>query len=269
MLVPGIYTLGWRGGFIHTYPVHLDTEEPITYHLYLSNDTSPSTQFMEQELSQYALAPLESCVNGYFNLTLGMALGSPKVDVTISKTSVNIELDYSLQIINGQSRIDTRLFSKSIPIRLGTLVEYKDSLITERYRKNNEYDTSSFDNIEVLISPYDESTIIYSLVDNSSTYGAPYVFNFAIKQEQNLPPLLEFLPDFVLTFGQNFSYGLNASDPDDDSLMYYSNSSQVVMNTQTGDFSLIASSMEEIEFCVKDLKGATDCRQVMFLVEDA
>ncbi|MBI4452013.1 hypothetical protein HY637_01160 [Candidatus Woesearchaeota archaeon] len=273
LAIPGVYLLASKGGYIYSYENALNTEhEQVAYHLEFEKESAPSKEFMEQELSRFIKESLNFCIWNFeeFNY-YGLEIGQGEIKAKIFKNEILIDADYPLTIKSGSSKITISDFKEIVPIRLGYILDVKNRILSNI--KNNNLDLgllSSF-GVEVNVLPYDRNNIVYSIYDNqSSIANAPFFFNFATKIEGNSAPELEFIPDFVLTAGKEFTYDVNATDADDDVLSFSANKNFVGIDKNSGvmAFKPQNTGLLETEVCVADQYMAKDCRNVKFMVEN-
>lgn len=273
--VPGIYLLAQKGGYIYSYDRILNTEYvQISYHLEYDNDTSPKKEFMELELSKFISDSLKLCIKNFKDFNYyNLEYGNLEIKVSIKKNNVLIETYYPITIRQENSKITVSNFNKNIPIRLGYILDLKKDIVF-KIKGDDLIDLdylSSHNDIEINILPYDKNNIIYSIFDNSSSLNnVPFFFNFAVKIDGNSAPKLDLIPDFVLTKGKQFVYDINATDPDDDVLSFYTNNGLVSINSTTGLISFKPKYIGEYntDICVKDKFLATDCKSIKFMVKN-
>lgn len=272
--IPGIYLLASKGGYIYSYDKILNTEhKQIAYHSDLDKDVSPSKEFMERELSKFVKDSLDLCIRhfqvfNYYNWEIGQS----EIKTIISSNDISIDAKYPIIITLGKSKVTISDFKQNVPIRLGHILDVKNKILS--IIKNNGMINitalSSYD-VEVNVLPYDENNLVYSIYDNrSSIAGSPFFFSFATKIDGNLAPELDFIPDFVLTKGKQFTYDVNATDIDNDQLSFSSNNNFINIDLKTGIISFIpqTSGLLESEICVADKYLAKDCQTVKFMVEN-
>lgn len=274
VVTPGIYLLANKGGYIYFYNKTLNTEyQQIAYHLELNKNVAPRKEFMERELSRFVRNSLSLCLSKNENLDFSeIEFGKLDVISKIFDTNVLVKINYPISINYKDSKIKLDDFSETIPIRLGHIIDIKDKIInklTDKSEIDPEF-LSQFD-VEVNILPYDKNNIMYSIYDNtSSVKNSLFYFNFAEKISGNIPPKLEFIPDFIVTEGKLFVYDVNATDQNEDILTYYSNSKLAKIDPVTGLLSFTPTNVGDFdtEICVKDIYLAKDCETVKFMVKN-
>src|SRR3989338_3381322 len=271
--IPGIYLLASKGGYIYSYDRTLNTEqEQIAYHLEFGKESFPPKEFMEQELSKFIKESLELCIRNFEGVgQYGLETGQSDIKARIFKNEVSIDVVFPVTITAGTSKITISDFKEIVPIRLGHIVDVKNRILPDIKNKELGLGLLSSFGVEIHVLPYDRNNIVYSIYDNqSSIANAPFFFNFATKIEGNSAPELEFIPDFVLTAGKEFSYDVNATDADNDLLSFSSNKNFAGIDENTGlmVFTPKNSGLYETEICAADKHLAKDCRTVKFMVED-
>lgn len=265
----GVYLLGSQGGYIYSFDKSMNTEyNPVAYHLYDGGDTSPSKEFMENQLASYLKSSFILCMTN--RSIQGITYDNPQFDAQIfnDKIAVNLKNIGTFTKTGVRYSIPDIYFEYSIP--LGNMLTVKQELI--RSLQNNDFinlDAISNSDFEVLVFPYDKENIIYTLKDNLSDMN-PFYFSFAAKTDGNSVPELEPVPDFVLSTGQPFSYQLNGSDPDNDTLQYESPNALVQVNQSSGllRFTPPVAGDYEVEVCVFDKYLARDCKNMKFMIKN-
>ncbi len=169
-----LYLLGVQGGYTAPPKLYFQSAyAKIAYWYYKGEDTSPTIEEMEQELSSYVNRALPECVE---NLDAFRDMG-------FEFENVEFKIDYPITVMQGESKAEISEFYKIIPVRLG----YMHSIIKEIVEK--EIEDPDWVDMTYLINqdfnfkiyPYDENTLIYSVLDNQSIidYGSQFMFLFA------------------------------------------------------------------------------------------
>jgi len=269
--LPGVYLLASNGGYIYDYDNVLLTDKiQVAYHLDFDHDVGVDVEFMEAEIERFVVESMDVCLldlNELEDFTLRFGEGEAEVD--IEKEVVQIDLDYPVEMEMDGVVFKFSKFALDLQLRLGHLVDVKDDII--RNFAGKEFIDLNFlakSDAEVILMPFDKETMVYALYDNESG-ESPFIFNFAVKSLGNSAPRMDFVPDFVLTKGREFSYQLNASDSDDDVLRFYTDNALIDMSND-GKFSFTPPTVGEydIEVCVEDRYLASDCRPIKFMIED-
>lgn len=267
--VPGIYLLANNGGYIYEYSNLLLAEnKQISYHLDYGAYTAPSTEFMEKELSTFIKNSMLSCLDHFHAFEeYRLKTGEMTVESSISKESISIKMKYPIIITAEKAVIELSKFSEVFPVRLGRILSVRDDIIGMiQEDKGTDLDLLTQHDMRVTLLPYDSRSTVYSIYDNQSSIdNHPFVFNFAVKIESNNAPELAFLPDFVVRQGKLFVYDVNASDADEDTLTFFSNSSEI--NAQTGVLSIAPQETTTLRICARDGK-AEDCKNMKLIVQN-
>ena len=198
--------------------------------------------------------------------------GEITVETKILKDKLLFRIKYPLTLIEDISKIKTEDFIISVPVRLEYVYGISQEIINKIKEDPDHIDMAylaDFD-AEVTVLPYDESNIVYSIIDEeSSIEDVPLVFMFAAKIFPNSPPTLEFIPDFVLNQGEQFSYDVDAADADGDKITYYSDSALINVDSETGIFTFTPPDVGDylIEICAKDSYEKEDCREMKFFIQ--
>lgn len=272
--LPGIYLLASKGGYIYNYDNILNTEyEQISYHLIYNNDASPKKDFMGKELSRFVKESLQFCIKGFETFDYhDIETREIKVESSIADKEIVIKVNYPITIKQEEAQTTISDFSVDFPIRLGYILDIKN-LILNKIKDSDmiDLDYLASQDVEVNILPYDLENIVYSIYDKQSNIGEiPFIFNFAVKSKGNSAPELEFIPDFVLTKGKQFTYQLIASDLDEDNLLFYSDDDLIDVKANTGiiSFTPDVAGVLGVTVCVRDSQMAEDCEDIKFMVEN-
>jgi len=148
-----LYLLGVQGGY--TIPPEFyfqSTYAKIAYWYDKGEDTSPTIEEMEQELSSYVNIALPECIE---NLDAFRDMG--------------FEFEFE--------------FYKIIPARLGHMYSIAKEIVGKEIEDPDWIDMTYLvkQDIDSNIYPHDENTLIYSLLDNKSAieYDSQFMFLFA------------------------------------------------------------------------------------------
>lgn len=271
--VPGIYELARNGGFIYYFNHTLITEyEDIAYHYEYGNDVSPSIEFMQNELNKFIENSIPFCINNFENLHFEIETGKFNSSTQFTNNEIILNAKYPVTIIKEGSRKTIESYSITIPIRLLYIINNKNIIL----KNLNQSDYLDLENLtsydfDINILPHDLESLIYSIHDSKSDIkGNPFIFNFAIKELNNLPPELDFIPNFVLSKNKSFVYNVMAFDYEEDKLFFYTNLSIIKINSSNGliNFTPLQSKNYSFDICVKDNNSQSDCQIVKFMVQD-
>ncbi|MGM5482037.1 MAG: hypothetical protein ACQESF_01105 [Nanobdellota archaeon] len=265
-LVDGVKLLSIQGGCIYKCNLSLDSEMGVRYHWIENQNVSPDVVSMEDELSRYVQENIPGCIDG-INSTMLTAEGKPSAEVDILADKIVFNLFYPLRLDYNTSVKHIKEFSSSSDLPLFDILRLKTDLL------KNDQDIffirdllAKHSRISLLVLPYDSSSIVYTFLYNGTDN---LVFNAAVKNIDNMPPTLMFIPDFVMNKKEEFKYNLNASDPDNDTLRYYSSAPLININQTTGQikFTPVVKGEYEVEVCVEDSYGLSDCRNITFMIK--
>ncbi len=262
---PGIYLLAIQGGTINPDPSKtLITESAWINYAYKDGKNQLSLDDMEVQLNGYIDESLNSCLDDFIVFQKqGMWVipqDPPKVETTISINEIKINLHYPLQAELGGSKTELDTFSASIPLRLGFLVQNAEKI--------SEDSPASLD-LFVSTFPFDRETTIFSINDpNSVIDNAPLTFMFAVQKKSNSPPKLTYVPNVVLNSGAVWTYQLEAVDPDQDLLVFSSNSAKVPVSADgLIDVTLTEKETFFVKFKIKDTAGLEDEQEMRVVVK--
>ena len=269
---PGLYLLGKQGGIIYPEGKFLATENDLINYAFLNGEFLLHKENMETQLNRFIEENLGECIN-YFaafqDLTYEIHTGGLQVTSSIQLNSVEINLNYPLEIISGKEQTKVEDFKVSIDLPLGEYLETAQQISSQS--NSTGLDLSFFAGFEPFITlyPFDGDTIIYSMYDEQGYSGKPYAFIFAVRnQNVSHPPELEYFSDLVLSAGVPFEYQLKASDKDDDQLTFYSSSDQFPVSEEgIISFTPVSADNFEVMIEVKDEAGLTDEQKVRVVIE--
>jgi len=270
----GIYLLGSQGGYIYPKGETLYTEEAqIAYNYYNQENLTPTKKDVEDEISFFIENSLNICLDDFKALKSEVEVGELNAVTKVNEENIAINLDYPITLLKDDSKISMNRFSTIIPVRLGYILDLIKNLIQKQANNDSfiEFGQLTPQDIRISILPYDGETIIYSILDDKlAIKEAPFVYRFAYQLEPNSPPTLDFIPDFVLGIGTNFTYALGANDPDNDSLIFYTESALVNLDNKTGvlNFKPSLAGDYSITVGVKDPYAKYDERKITFIVQD-
>jgi hypothetical protein len=274
--IPAIYLVGRQGGRI--YPNEdevLITEDEVISFRYLDGAQVSNKDDIANDLNQYIEENLIDCT-GTFDVfeSQGVKIqqGSPKASTIIKPDSIGLTLRYPLEVISSGDIFEMSSFTTDVPIRLGSILDTEQEIINDHAEQPFLFNFAKYASTDkVVVSfPFDSETSIFSIYDPESVVeGLPYYYWFAIKDTiSNLPPELDHIQNIVLTEGTPFTLTVDATDPEEDALIFSSNS-DVFPISEDGVFDLIPTRKGAfmVVVSVEDTKGNSDSQEVRFVVE--
>jgi len=182
-----LYILGVQGGYTVQPQLYFQSAyTKIAYWYYKGQDTSPTIEEMEQELSAYVDKALPECIeslNAFSDMGFEFEFGDINTETKINQNNVEFRIDYPITIIKGESKAEINEFYKIIPVRLGHIHSIAEEIVKKEIEDPDWIDMTYLVNqdLNFKIYPYDENTLIYSVLDNQSVikYGTPFMFLFA------------------------------------------------------------------------------------------
>ncbi|MBA3064443.1 hypothetical protein FP803_03315 [Candidatus Woesearchaeota archaeon] len=182
-----LYLLGVQGGYTAPPKLYFQSAyAKIAYWYYEGQDTSPTIEEMEQELSSYVNRALPECIeslNAFSDMGFEFEFGEIDTETKINENNVEFRIDYSITIIKGESKAEISEFYKMIPVRLGYMYSIAKEIVGKEVEDPDWIDMTYLVNqdLNFKIYPYDENTLIYSVLDNQSIidYGTQFMFLFA------------------------------------------------------------------------------------------
>ena len=182
-----LYLLGVQGGYTAPPKLYFQSAyAKIAYWYYEGEDTSPTIEEMEQEISSYVNKALPECIeslNVFSDMGFEFEFGEINTKTKINENNVEFSIDYPITIIKGESKAEISEFYKMIPVRLGHIHNITKNIIEKEVEDPDWIDMTYLVNqdLNFKIYPYDEKTLIYSILDNTSklNYGEEFIFLFA------------------------------------------------------------------------------------------
>jgi len=182
-----LYLLGVQGGYTTPPKLYFQSAyAKIAYWYYQGEDTSPTIEEMEQELSSYINRALPECIenlDAFSVMGFEFEFGEINTETKINENNVEFRIDYPITIIKGESKAEINEFYKIIPVRLGHIHSIAEEIVKKEIEDPDWIDMTYLVNqdLNFKIYPYDENTLIYSLLDNQSVidYGTQFMFLFA------------------------------------------------------------------------------------------
>lgn len=274
--IPALYFMAIQGGYIYPPVNSFVTEQYVVgYGYYLGQNTLPTVQEMEKQLSTYMDINLYNCINDFQSFEeQGMTISAGGVNTTtkITEERVAIRVNYPITLETATGTADASEFISIIRVRIGKLRNDAEKIVLKEIENPDSIELnfiSTFD-AEVNALPYDKSTTLYTLYDiKSSLNTVPFIFMFANKFDENTAPELGFIADQILFNKQEFYMQIEATDLDDDALTFSDNTDLFDINPTTGEirFTPTATVKFTVEIKVQDSKGKEDKKEVLFIVE--
>ncbi len=182
-----LYLLGVQGGYTAPPKLYFQSAyAKIAYWYYEGEDVSPTIEEMEQELSSYVNNALPECIeslNAFSDMGFEFEFDEINTETKINENNVEFRIDYPITIIKGESKSKISEFYKMVPVRLGHIHNIAKEIVGKEVEDPDWVDMTYLVNqdLNFKIYPYDENTLIYSVLDNQSIieYGTQFMFLFA------------------------------------------------------------------------------------------
>ncbi len=182
-----LYLLGAQGGYTAPPKLYFQSAyAKIAYWYYEGQDTSPTIKKMEQELSSYVDKALPKCIenlNAFSDMGFEFEFGEINTETKINENNVEFKINYPITIIKGESKAEISEFYKMIPVRLGYIHNIIKTIVEKEVEDPEWIDITYLvdQDLDFKIYPYDENTLIYSVLDNQSIikYDTSFMFLFA------------------------------------------------------------------------------------------
>lgn len=214
---PSVYLLGVQGGVI--YPEEdstiLLTDYGMINYAWLNGEQGLSKKKMERDLATYLEDNIKYCVGEFESFTQQDIIIEPnydkiKAEADIKDFDITFYLEFPLTIIIPDGKeIQMSDFSNELRMPLGKMINTAETLSSSSIDPLNLVDLP----YKSSIFPFDESTVIYSLADET-VLEAPLALMFAVRNDipENEPPILNFVPDQTFRVGDRWKEVFTAKD---------------------------------------------------------
>jgi hypothetical protein len=255
--VKSAYIFGKQQGYYDLQDKHIDVSsvDYINYYYFKDNDLVKNNDFYSKEFAKILDEQiLLQCSNFSiftehdYEIEL---LSDTLSNVNILNEKLLINVDYPMIVSKNNNEKEISKYYYELPVRIGHLFDISRNLVGQIKKEPDLVDMTYLLDIDVDVSivQYDECNKIYFLLDYDSKNvvdDEPYVFMFGvgfseeycvydgeiINQDFEMPSntfeenevcKIDLIPDQKLSVGEMFSYKIKGSDPDGDTLYYFSN----------------------------------------------
>lgn len=187
-----VIQVGKTGGFMEPVPLPSITynETDIYYWYYVNETISPSKEVIENEIQNYIILNLESCLADFenfkaqgYNITTGLIYPN----VTIASNSVFMKINYPVTMKRGRAESIVPDFEASVNVRLGKILDTVEELIVEQDEKPDMLCLSCLtyqalaNNLRFENNYFADMEHIKLIDDTVKVRNEPYEFSYAIK----------------------------------------------------------------------------------------
>ncbi len=271
---PSLYLLAIQGGIIYPDETNqiLLTDYGMVNYAWINGVKGLSKEKMEVDLAEYLEEYIDFCLNFESFTKQGILIDvdyeKVKAEFIIQDKVINILLDYPLTIIlPNDDKIKMTTFSAQLRSNLGEMLKAVESLEMPDLNPNDLINLP----YQSVVFPFDESVTIYSFSEEEYQ-EAPLSFMFAVRNDfpVNEPPVLDFIPDKTFRVGNVWEEILTADDPNNDLLIYSSDSNLFpVAEDGTIIVKLSSAGTFDLTFTVEDGRGGKDEQEVSIVVLEA
>ncbi len=179
--------LGLQGGYINVpSPYFESVYTDIAYWYYTGDDTYPTLEKMEQELSGYMNENLLDCIDDlrvFSDMGYAFSFGEISTQASIGQNNVEFNINYPITVIKDNRRTEISTFYQNIPVRLGYIYDISREIVSGHVEDPDWIDVSYLLGLDITprIYPYEGSRLVYSLRDNVTItdFQLEYLFLFA------------------------------------------------------------------------------------------
>lgn len=255
IIVDAVEILSTQGGFIYSYVPNLTTERnnfgySVIFNATLNQlqNTSPSVEFMENEIAAYLENNIDSWIdNSSFVLNM---TDEPKAEVVIMPEGVYAELYYPMDYITQDRAYHFSEFNQKQLIPLGRMIELRDTIVKDLldYPNLMLLDKLYGTDFEMYINPYSGKIKVIDMVNKSTRIrNNPLTFSFAIQDQHSLRETLSFtqsMPDVTLNPGTNIYTKLKCNH----ACKFYDNTVLFEIGESTGIINYTADRLDIGEY---------------------
>lgn len=199
---------------------------------------------MENEISEYIDRKLPECVDDFSEFSyLKIKEGKIKTQTSINEKDVTIKVNWPIKIKQGGFSGKISEFQTSYKITLRNMIERVNEIISDLSRHPYYLDlfVSSFidDQMSDVNIQVDNDGFTFLNTDENSNMGdKPFSFMFStqvdVDQPLNREPQLEQIPPLNGKVGERLTYDVDATDPENDELIFISSSPIITIDPATG-----------------------------------
>ena len=271
--IKGIQLLGIQGGYVMLDKPYLQTEySKISYHFIRNNKTYPSDEEVENEISFFIGAYIQSCIQGFTIFKeqgYDIKEGNISVKANINENKVDIDLNYPLELGKGEARNKLESFSVDVPIRLGHILDISRKITDKAADDPESMDMdflSGFD-VQLDVLPFNMSSLVFSINDEKSE--GQYIFLFAHDYILNKPPTID-IPDHLVFSEEYVNFKIGASDPENDPLTFSDNTALFdIQQDGTVEFWPDVPGEYNATITVEDSYGNSASANIRFTIEES
>jgi len=187
-----VIQVGKTGGFMEPVPLpSLTFNGTDTYYWFYVNKTiAPSKAIVENEISNYIIYNLDSCIQNFTNFRAqGYEITAGKIspNITIGSDQVSLKLNYPVTMKRGTATAVVPDYEASVNVRLGKILDAVEALMSDQ-EKNPEMLCLSCltlqsvtNNLRFENKYYDDMEYIKLIDDAVPVNNNPYEFSYAVK----------------------------------------------------------------------------------------
>lgn len=247
MTYSGILKMGLQGGYIRMPEKYLSTiYADVPYYYYNGDDLSPTIEDMQNELAYYINHNIDDCIynfNAFKDKGFIIETGKRSTTVTIGDKEVIVNLNYPVTIVKDSDRKSFEKFTYKKAIRLKDIYDIAQNIMVKVYEDPNSIDqTNLLDlmqkyNLQIDTLTSSGGIVTYVIDDNKSILwpNTNLMFLFATKTDMTKKkPVIDMDDVYYASVGEKFLLPIYATDENDDTLEYYSDSETIGIGTYSG-----------------------------------
>jgi hypothetical protein len=304
-ILASAYQFGVRQGYYNITENYLETFfYSIAYYYNKGDINMHDNEFFENEFEKFLNDNiLNKCSDFYIFEEQGYEinfLNNSILEVNILDEKIIVKIDRKINVVKDGMNNEISDFFYEIPIRLGYMLDVSRNLVEKIKKEPDAVDMTnllSYD-LDVSIIEFDRCNEIYLLVDQYSKnyidseyysffFGVSFNEEYCVQEIENvsnydfeLPkyeiennkPILKAILTQKLNVGETFLYQIQASDPDDEPVFYFSdgvlkNYTNIITGRIEYNTKLEDKGLNLITITVIDSGSAIDQKQFYLEIE--
>lgn len=254
-LKKGLYEIGMLGGF-RTMPLANFFSEygEAAYHYYQGLNLAPTIEDVQQNLEDYIYDEIQYCFMNFIefkNMGYEVETGDLNVNVILAQEDVSVNLNYPINLIQNEERINLNNFNTRTNVKLRQVWELGNEIInliveeplyihsTEILYLMEEYDMQVN---SVLFE--EEGAVVYIIEDYDSIIWPDvhlvYIFVSEIDTTDVPPVILLDQFEYYTIVNEELNINIEAYDPNGNYLTYYVSGEHASIGLYSGNLNFLS-----------------------------